>query len=197
MSKISLGGFKKKFSGLKFPASISRFSSKLKKSPKKSPKILIGILLLIVVVLFTLQQIYTNKLNEQIDSSGEHSPSATPCIAKVLPGGKQIYTYSHGKNVLGPKLQIVTIDPLDPQKGQKITLTAEIKYDSPVTNATVFLVTDNKTVEEKMRLISGEPNNGTWATEIEVNDTYLCTYELNFDLQSQTDNYKGGMVFRP
>lgn len=125
------------------------------------------------------------------------SPSPTPCPTKILPEGKQVYKYSHGKNVVGPKLQMVTIDPFDPQLNQTINVTAEIKHDSPVTKATAILVTDHKTVPQEMKHISGEPTNGTWTTEIKLEDTYLCTYQVNFDLQSETGNYQGGMTFRP
>lgn len=192
MSNISLGGFKKKFSSFKFPASVPHFFSKL----KKRPVIIIGLLLLIILVLFSLQQIYSNKPIQSISSTGKHSPSATPCIPRILPGGKQIYQNTRGKDVVGPKLFNITIDPFDPQKGQKINVTADIKNDSPVTKAIVILTTDNKTVEENMKLISGETTDGTWTTEIKLEDTYLCIYKLGFNLQSETGNYEGTMVYR-
>lgn len=168
--------------------------------PAVNKKKLIELLILIIllsVIGFILTQQISRRLSQTIAPSPSLSPSPSPCVASRIPVGKQVYRYSHGKDVVGPKLQVVTLDPNDPQEDQRISITAEIKHDSPVTNATLYLVTDNKTVEEKMKLISGEPNNGIWATEIEINDTYLCTYELNFDLQSETGNYLGGMVFRP
>lgn len=193
MSNISLGGFKKKFSDLKFPVSISNFFSSI----DKRLKIVIGILLLIIIVLLTIQQIYSKKITQPISSSGEHSPSATPCISKALSGGLQTYRFSHGKDVVGPKLQVVNIDPFDPQPNQIINITAEIKHDSPIKKAIVTLISDNKKSVKEMKLTGGDTTNGTWNAEIKIEDTYLCIYKLNFDLQSETGNYNNDMVFRP
>jgi len=128
------------------------------------------------------------------DSTPTPNPTGSP---KPLPTGKQVYRYSHGKDVVGPKLQVVTVDPFDPQSGDTILVTAEIKHDSPVTTATAILVTDNKTVTKEMKKVSGEDTNGTWEAKLKLDDTYLYTYQLNFELASDTDSYQGGMTYRP
>ena len=135
---------------------------------------------------------------ESATTDAEATPTPTPKGSpKPLPGGSQTYRYSHGKDVVGPKLQTVTIDPFDPQPGDTIKVTAEIKHDSPITKVTTYLVTDSKTVTQEMKKVSGEDTNGTWETEFKLQDTYLYTYQLNFELSSETDNYQGGMTFRP
>ena len=163
--------------------------------------ILVILLGLIVFIVFKYYRPNTLTGEKPAEQTAEQQPTPTPlpspCIPKILPGGKQVYRYSHGKDVIGPKLQIVTIDPFDPQSNQVINVTAEIKHDSPVTKATATLVTDNKSAPAVMELVSGEPANGTWAVQLQLEDSYRCTYQLNFDLQSKTGNYIGGMTFRP
>lgn len=202
MPKINFKRLKTLFSDLKSKIKLPKSVSGTFLKYKKIIYFFIGTLLLIPALMF-LKLTYQGELSQFMITSkkgsslSSPSPSPISCISKILPGGKQVYRYTHGKDVVGPRLQVVTIDPFDPKLNQIINVTAEIKHDSPVTSATVSLVTDSKTEQSKMNLVSGNSTNGTWTAEIKLEDTYLCNYQLNFDLQSSTGNYKGSMVFRP
>jgi len=151
-------------------------------------------------VLPEIQAIFDSNSAVKDDPSPTPEPTPEPTLPpspKPLPTGKQVYRYSHGDDVVGPKLQVVTIDPFDPKPGQTITITATIKHDSPVTSATAILVTDNQSNNQPMQLIDGSDTDGTWTTEYTLDDTYLYTYQLNFELASSTGDYQGGMTYRP
>ncbi len=120
-------------------------------------------------------------------------PTPTP---KPLPKGSQEYLISHGPLVVGPKLSKVIIDPIDPTPDQTITITADISYDSEITQVIAYLITDNQSQPLELELISGSKTDGTWQIEIKTKDTYLYTYRLNFELKSSVDNYTGGLTFR-
>jgi len=174
---------------------------KLKLPGKKLFLEIIALFLLIGLFVFLLFKYFPDyipfNLFNKPDSSSIPASFPPPCTFRPLPRGKQIYHYSHGKDVVGPKLQVVTIDPFDPQPDQTINITAEIKHDSRVTKATAILITDNQITPQEMTLTSSETTNGTWTASIKLEDTNLCTYQLKFDLQSETGNYNDGMVFRP
>ncbi len=123
-------------------------------------------------------------------------PTPTPRPVKPLPSGKQEYTFSHGKNVVGPKIGTAVVDPLTPVANGNQTLTVTIKHDSPVTDASVTLVTDTKREQHSLQLASGTTSEGTWAASWKMTDTYNYTYRIEFRLQSATDIYTGGLTFR-
>lgn len=125
----------------------------------------------------------------------DKKPSPSPSPMYLAPG-KQTYNISHGSNVTGPKPTKAIIDPIDPAKNQEMTITIDITSDSNVTKSGIKILTDNNTILSELQLISGDKQNGTWQTKLKINDTYLYTYLLNFDLQSNSGNYTGGLTFR-
>lgn len=121
------------------------------------------------------------------------TPSPSP---KPIPTGRQVYRFSHGKNVTGPKLQTVLIEPLDPKTGEKQVVTAVIAHNQPMTQASLTLQTDNQIQTYPLRLVAGDNLNGTFRAEIEVSDTYDYIYYFKFDLKSAVDSYEGGLRIR-
>lgn len=131
--------------------------------------------------------------NRQKDQSTEPSPSPSPMF---LAPGIQTFYGSHSDDIAGPKAVKIVIDPIDPQPDQETTITVDITNDSDVTKAIAILVTDNDSQSLNLKLISGTKTDGTWQVKTKINDTYLYSYRLNFDLQSSSGNYQGGLTFR-
>lgn len=116
---------------------------------------------------------------------------------KDIGTGKQIATFSHGSDVMGPKLQSVTLDPIDPEiGGGNQMIIATIKHDSDVTLARVTVFTDNTEISEVLELTEGTLRDGTWEVEVPYNDTYLETYYVKFFLESDSGNFEGGLKLR-
>jgi hypothetical protein len=124
------------------------------------------------------------------------APTSTPRPIKSLPGGKQIYNFSHGAGVIGPKLQQVVVDPLTPGVGETQAVTITIKHDSPVTEASVVLLTDIQTTVYPLTLIAGTTTDGTWQGSWKIPETYNYNYYLKFSLKSATGNYNDGLKLR-
>ncbi len=125
------------------------------------------------------------------------SPSPTPKPSpKPLPTGKQVYYLSHGKNVKGPKIGQVTIDPLDPAVGETQVVTVKITHTSPVTSVKATLETDNMNKTYTFKRIDGTETDGTWQASWKMEDSYDYTYYLPFKLTSAVDIFEGGLTFR-
>jgi len=125
----------------------------------------------------------------------EIQPSPTPTL-KPLPSGRQIYILSHGKDVKGPKINKVVIDPLDPKVGKSQKVTVTIKYPEPVVSAKATLKTDNKESPHLLTKISGGGEESVWEGSWIVDDSYNYNYYLFFEITSTVDSYKGGLTFR-
>jgi hypothetical protein len=120
------------------------------------------------------------------------SPTPTP-TPRPLPAGKQTYRLSHGKDVIGPKPQTVTIDPLDPTKGAEQTITVIMSPQDPAASIAALLQTDHKNAGISFAP-SSIPNEwiGTWAAD----DSYLYTYYLKFTIHGASGTFEGGLRFR-
>ena len=114
----------------------------------------------------------------------------------TLPQGTQTYRYSHGKDVVGPLPQVVELSTIDPGLGGKQTVKVTITHNSPITDVSVNLKTDNKIVNHSLKKISGTNFDGIWEGSWEVDDTYKSRWFLEFDLKSATTSYKDGLAFR-
>ena len=123
------------------------------------------------------------------------SPSPSPSPMYLAPG-KQTYHISHGDKVTGPKPSKLVIDPINPTPDQKTTITVDISSNSDITKAQIILVTDNDSQTLDLKLIQGDKQTGIWQTTAKIKDTYLYKYLLNFNLQSSTGTYTGGLTFR-
>lgn len=132
----------------------------------------------------------------QQTSFGLLNPSPTPLPPKILPTGDQTYTFSHGPDVVGPKLHTVIVAPIDPAVGAMQTITATITHTSPVTTVTGYLYTDKGVTEHPFKMISGTATDGTWSSSWFMPSTYLQIYYLNFSIKSTTTSWDGGLRFR-
>jgi len=130
-------------------------------------------------------------------AQNEVAPTAAPTLPpRPLMTGERMYTFTHGKDVKGPKLGEVTLTPVDPKMGEVQHVKATVKHDSPVTSAAVNLQTDNETVKYPLTLTAGTATDGTWEGEWTIKDTYSINYYVQFDLKSATSNYLDGLRLR-
>ena len=129
----------------------------------------------------------------EIDSSDQATPKPT---VKPLPTGKQVYNYSHGKDVAGPKPTQVVIDPIDPKSGGTQFLSVKIGDATPVQKANIILKTDNQEVEYPLVLAEEGDGFGIWTANWEMNDSYEYTYKIDIVIYGITETFSGGLTFR-
>jgi len=171
--------------------------------------ILFFILLILLVVFFFIDFQFSEKqVQESLRKFTDYktsqtletqtlSPSPTPKPSpKPIPSGKQTYYLSHGKNVKGPKINQVIVDPLDPSASETQVITVKITYTSPVTSVKATLETDNMNKTYTFKHITGSNTDGTWQTSWIIKDSYDYTYYLSFRLTSEADTFEGGLTFR-
>jgi len=117
------------------------------------------------------------------------TPTHTP---KPLPNGKQVYNFSHGNLVVGPKPTQAIIDPIDPEVGNTQIFTIKVPHDKPITIATTTLVTDNNQREFTLENISSD----IWQAEWKVEDTYNYKYQIQFEFSDANEAFTGALTFR-
>jgi hypothetical protein len=162
----------------------------------KRPIIYLPLVLLFVLAVGVNLFSFINKDKLTSQNNTAVTPTPTPGPIKSISSGKQIYNVSHGSAVKGPKIQQVTIDPQTPAPKEKQTVTLVIKNDSPLTEAVVYIQTDNRELSFPLKLIEGNTQNGTWQGTWGISDTYNYTYYLRFNLKSPTGDYNSGIRLR-
>lgn len=169
---------------------------------KKKLIILISIFLLLLTSAFLIYtyQFKGGKLEffgskTKPESSPESSPQSDKPI-KPLPKGKQVYSYSHGPLVTGPKPSSATIDPIDPDPNEEQHLSIKVEHDKEVDSAVATVVTDNENKEHKMELISGTKTDGVWETKWKMADTYNYKYQIQYVFKSGNEIHEGALTFR-
>lgn len=123
------------------------------------------------------------------------TPSPTP-TPKPLPHGLQIYRFSHGKNVVGPKPTKVMINPIDPKLNSYQTFTVTIKHNQPVTSAQIVLVTNNYSQTIPLKLKSGSLTDGVWVAKYKFTHSYNHTYQIKMLFSDGQQEFHGGLTFR-
>jgi len=123
------------------------------------------------------------------------TPSPTP-TPKPLPHGIQIYNFSHGKNVQGPKPLQVTIDPIDPKLNTYQRFSVKIKHSQPVTSAQIILITDNYSQTIPLSLKSGTNLDGIWTAKYKITHNYNYHYQIKMIFSDSQTQFKGALTFR-
>lgn len=112
------------------------------------------------------------------------TPKKTPAPLKQ---GKGTYNISQGSEVSGPRITQVSLDPLDPKKGEKQTISVKTFHTSPITQVKITLVSDNKTQTlPPLSLVSGTNLDGEWQVTWTVDDTVLYKYILTITSASSS-----------
>lgn len=152
-------------------------------SPKKSPSpllllffftILLGILALFfekITNISWMQDVaYTmlGKKNPNILPPPVGISTPTP-TSSYLPPGKQTYAISSQSN--GPKVNSITLDPLDVHKGDKQKISVSTSKTDNVTDITITIYSDTKKIILPLAF-----NESEWTTSWVVNDTVGTRY---------------------
>lgn len=138
-----------------------------------------------------------NKLTSLFTKPTPRTPAKVTCASPLpLAKGFQSWKFSYGNGVKGPKIDTATIDTLTPPTSSTQTLTLTIKNQTPVTKALATVYTDNSHQSYDMAVTKGTTTDGTWQGIWKLNDTTDCIYHIDFDLQSSSGNWTGGLTFR-
>lgn len=130
-------------------------------------------------------------------SSVNFNPSRGPIsVPYTPPSGPQTYRFSHGKDVIGPKIQTMIIDPLDPKKGATQTITLTINSESPITKASIIVYSDSQEKNIDLKLISGDFLKGDYQGFWQVNDTYNNKYALRYIIKAEKNTFDNITYFR-
>ncbi len=128
--------------------------------------------------------------------SGDPTPNSPLGAPYTFPSGIQTYRFSHGKDVVGPKIKTAIIDPLDPQPGATQTITLEIESVSPVKSAVIIAATDNRKETLSLKLISGDFLEGAYQVSWQVKDTYNVRYFFRYILTAEDSVFDNIMYLR-
>ena len=112
------------------------------------------------------------------------TPTPTP---KPIPHGKQTFSVSSGKKT-GPQFRTGTIDPYDPARSGKQTVSVFVRDTVPVVSVMSTLKLDNgQKMESDMKLVEGTATDGRWETTWQVVYPYFYTYNLIFIAKDGND----------
>lgn len=130
-----------------------------------------------------------------IEDTSAQIEEPTPSIVP-LPTGLQSYEFTHGAQVVGPKVAKIIYDPLTPSAGgtQKVTLTAA--YSAPITDVVLTIVSDHLITPHTLSLTSGTTTDGTWTGSWVIDDTLDTRYAARTTLKSTKDTHDSAMWFR-
>jgi len=138
---------------------------------------------------------FSNREFSRTSFSDQAQATPKPTV-KPLPTGKQIYNYSHGNDVVGPKPTQVIIDPIDPKPGSTQSFSVKIGDATPVQKANIVLKTDNQETEYPLVLTEKGVDFGIWTANWEMNDSYDYTYQIDIIIYGITETFSGGLAFR-
>lgn len=154
------------------------------------------ILTCIAYIVVVRQRSGSNNLGD-VSKSLAPTPSPTPLITpKPLPKGKQVYSFSHGKDVFGPKPVQMTVSPIDPKLNQDQTVLVTVSHHIPVTKTTLTLVTDTKSQQTPLTFVKKEGNLEYWEATWKMMDTYNRQYQINIMLSDGQTEFNGGLTIR-
>jgi len=142
---------------------------------------------------FSVGDLFKTDSSDQAQTTPEPTPKPT---IKPLPTGKQVYAYSHGDDVVGPKPTEVTIDPIDPILGGTQLLSVKIGNVIPVSKANIVVKTDNQETEYPLVLTEKGDDFGIWTASWKMNDSYDYIYKIDIVVDGVTETFSGGLSFR-
>jgi len=124
------------------------------------------------------------------------SPSALPPPCQdQYPSGAHTYSVST-KSI--PKIYQIVIDPLDVEYLSPQTVRASITdaNGNPITSVVGTAITDNKSVNFTLNLISGSETNGVWQGSWILQDSICENYQVAVQAQSESGISKVTLSFR-
>jgi len=165
--------------------------------PKVNKKILLELLILLIllglIVLIVLKYYHAYRRKYQNQTASEEPTAQTELYSKIpssppppspllspkpIPHGKIGFSVSQADKTK-PQFSQGEIDPYDPPKGGRQSVTISVRDEQPVSQVSAVLKTDNAVSQPvSFKLISGSDTDGTWQGSWTLTDTYLYTYNL-------------------
>lgn len=151
----------------------------------KKPIVYIPIIILFLLAVGINAFIYVYKSKESSTSTvSTVAPTPRPS-PRPIPHGKKGFTVSQSDKTV-PQFSKGSVDPYDPIKDSAQIVTISVKHEKPITKVTAMLKTDNTVLGSvPLDLISGTNTNGEWQGSIQITDSYLYTYILVLQAESQ------------
>lgn len=130
--------------------------------------------------------LFPNKVPRVTEISTTPTPKVSPTPSK-LKQGKETYSITQGPAEKGPDITQAVIDPLEPQKGQKVTMTISVNSTKPADSVTIELETDTMKKSYPLTLVSGTNLDGQWQATWTVEDTLLYQYVAKIEARSGSE----------
>lgn len=128
-----------------------------------------------------------SKLQESMDLSGVPSGSTPTPTPSTLLQGTETYQISQSGLPNEPHFSTLIVDPHEPKRGKKQTLSATITSPSSLQSVKFVVITDNKSIELPATLASGTVTSGVWTTTWTVDDTLLYKYIVRIIATNQAE----------
>lgn len=122
-------------------------------------------------------------------------PPPPPACQDQYPSGAQTYSVST-KTI--PEIYQIIVDPLDVEYLANQTVTASINdaNGNPITEVLGSAITDNKTVDFTLSLISGTETDGVWQGSWKLEDSICENYQISITATSQSGTSMVTLSFR-
>lgn len=123
------------------------------------------------------------------------SSNSTPQTNYTLPPGEQVYEFSHGENVKGPKPKSLTLTPLSPREDRLQSASISISDSLPIKKITLTVVSDTLVTAHELTLTSGTEKDGIWSGSWSLNDTIDNRYAVRTTIIGDSGKYDSAMWF--
>ena len=161
---------------------------------KNGEVITLGVLCVFLVILLVLYfsrkgiiTFYNDLTSIESDKRSKLAPTiaSTPTpTPRPIPHGKTSFSVGQGDKTV-PQFGRGFIDPYDPVQGGMQTIQIAIKHNKPITKVTVILTTD-KDISQPilLKLVTGTNTDGQWQGSWKMTDSYLYTYKVELNAES-------------
>lgn len=156
-----------------------------------SPKGIVIILIILVLLSIGAYVISTRKPIVNNHNATIVTPTPSPTPTRLYPDNGVKGTYNVSANQTnGPRIKQVVFDPLNAQKGQRLTLTVDVNNNTPVQQITGEFKMDNESQHLTFTLTGKTNTDEVWqATISALPDSVLYNYSL--DVIAVAANGKG------
>jgi LysM repeat protein len=121
------------------------------------------------------------------------SPPPPSCQGQY-PSGAQTYT---GTTKTLPKIYQIVVDPLDVEYLASQTVKTSVKANgNPITSVSGSAITDSKTVNFTLNLISGSETDGVWQGSWVLQDSICQNYQIAITATSDSGTSKVVLTFK-
>jgi hypothetical protein len=103
---------------------------------------------------------------------------------------------SHSKDLVGPKVQLIKFDPIDPAQNTRQTITLEVQSDAPITKSSVVIHADKGPHPISLQLTSSSDNVYTYLGYWNVKDTFYTKYSIQLLFESSDGMFDNTMNIR-